>query len=64
MKEEFRKMLKVEVCDVKRCRVIKRALSEVVEEMKNHYASLRRFEGEILSNKENRIRIYISRVNE
>ncbi|KAK1386825.1 hypothetical protein POM88_015003 [Heracleum sosnowskyi] len=65
MKEEFMRVLKVEVCDAKCCRVRKRALSGVEEEMKKHYSGLRRFGGEILrSNKENTVKICTTRVNE
>lgn len=65
MKEEFKRILKVEVCDAKCCRVRKMALSGVREEMKKHFASLRRFGGEILrSNKENTIKSCTTRVND
>lgn len=65
MQEEFKRVLKVEVCDAKCCRVRKRALSGIIEEMVKHYAGLRRFWGEILrSNKENTVKICTTRVNE
>ncbi|KAK1374495.1 hypothetical protein POM88_030688 [Heracleum sosnowskyi] len=65
MKKEFKRVLKVEVFDAKCCRVRKRALSGVEEEIKKHYSGLRRFGGEILrGNKENTVKICTTRVNE
>ncbi|XP_074327447.1 uncharacterized protein LOC141665343 [Apium graveolens] len=65
MQEEFKKVLKVEVCEAKCCRVRQMALSGVQEEMKKHYAGLRKFAGEILrSNKNNTVKITTTRVNE
>ncbi|XP_074377858.1 uncharacterized protein LOC141719381 [Apium graveolens] len=65
MPEEFKRVLKVGVCDAKCCRVRKRALSGIGEEMVKHYASLRRFGGDILkSNKENTVKISTTRMNE
>lgn len=65
MQEEFKKVLKVEVCEAKCCKVRQRALSGVQEEMKKHYARLRKFVGEILrSNKNNTVKITTTRVDE
>lgn len=65
MQEEFKRVLKVEVCEAKCCRVRQRALSGVQEEMKEHYAGVRKFAGEILrSNKNNTVKITTTRVNE
>ncbi|KAL8127472.1 hypothetical protein AgCh_014400 [Apium graveolens] len=65
MQEEFKRVLKVEVCDAKCCSVRKRALSGIAEEMVKHYAGLMRFGGEILrSNKENTVKISTTRMNE
>ena len=65
MQDEFKRVLKVEICGAKCCRVRKMALSGVQEEMKHHYAQLRRFGGEILrSNRENTVKICTTRQNE
>ncbi|XP_063940571.1 uncharacterized protein LOC135146729 [Daucus carota subsp. sativus] len=65
MQEEFRTTLKVEVGEAKCCRVRQRALSQVEEEMKKHYAWVRNFGGEILRrNKDNTVKICTTRVNE
>ena len=65
MQEEFRTTLKVEVGEAKCCRVRQRALSQVEEEMKKHYAGVRNFGGEILrGNKDNTVKICTTRVNE
>lgn len=55
MQEEFKKVLKLEVCEAKCCRVRQKALSGVQEEMKKHYAGFRKFEGEILRSNKNNI---------
>lgn len=62
MQEEFKRVLKVEVYGAKCCRVRQMALSGVQEEMKKHYAGLRRFGGEI--NRENTVKICTIRQNE
>lgn len=65
MQEEIKQVLKIEICEAKACRVRKRALSAVHEEMKTHYAGLSRFAGEILrSNKNNTVKICTTRRNE
>ncbi|KAK1377185.1 hypothetical protein POM88_033378 [Heracleum sosnowskyi] len=65
MQEEIKKELKLEVGEAKCCRVRKRALSQVQEEMVKHYAGVRRFGGEILrSNPKNTVKITTTRLNE
>nr|XP_017247273.1 PREDICTED: uncharacterized protein LOC108218707 [Daucus carota subsp. sativus] len=65
IQEEFRTTLKVEVGEAKCCRVRQRALSQVEEEMKKHYAGVRNFGGEILrGNKDKTVKICTTRVNE
>lgn len=65
MQEEFKRVLKVDVCDAKCCRVRKEALSGVEEKMKEHYAKIRKFGGEILrSNRHNTVKISTTRVQE
>ncbi|KAK1379510.1 hypothetical protein POM88_026254 [Heracleum sosnowskyi] len=65
MQEEFKRVLKVNVCDAKCSRIRKAALSGVVEKMDEHYAKLRKFGGEILrSNKENTVKISTTRLQE
>lgn len=65
MQEEFKRVLKVDVCEAKCCRVRQQALSAVEEKMKEHYANLRRFAGEILrSNNNNTVKISTTREQE
>ncbi|XP_074336347.1 uncharacterized protein LOC141673496 [Apium graveolens] len=65
MQEEFKRVLKVDVCDAKCSRVRKAALSGVVEKMAEHYAKLRKFGGEILrSNRQNTVKISTTRLQE
>nr|XP_017221405.1 PREDICTED: uncharacterized protein LOC108198146 [Daucus carota subsp. sativus] len=65
MKEEFKRILKVDVCEAKCCRVRQKALSAVEEKMQEHYANLRRFGGELLrSNKNNTVKIKTTRLQE
>ncbi|XP_074335918.1 uncharacterized protein LOC141673051 [Apium graveolens] len=65
MQEEFKRVLKVDVCDAKCSRVRKAALSGVVEKMAEHYAKLRKFGGEIRrSNRQNTVKISTTRLQE
>ncbi|WOG99572.1 hypothetical protein DCAR_0518925 [Daucus carota subsp. sativus] len=65
MQEEFKRVLKVDVCEAKCCRVRQQALSGVELVMKEHYAKLRKFAGEILrSNKNNTVKISTTRLQE
>lgn len=65
MQEEFKRVLKVDVCEAKCCRVRQQALSAIEEKMKEHYGNLRRFAGEILrSNNNNTVKISTTREQE
>ncbi|KAK1365690.1 hypothetical protein POM88_041251 [Heracleum sosnowskyi] len=48
MQDEFKRVLKVDVCEAKCSRVRQKALSGVENKMKEHYEKVRRFVGEIL----------------
>lgn len=55
----------MDVCEAKCCRVRQKALFAVEERMKEHYANLRRFGGEILrSNKNNTVKIKTTRLQD
>lgn len=65
MQEEFKRVLKVDVCDSKCSRVRKLALCGIEEKMKEHYAKMRKFVGEVLrSNKDNTVKISTTRLQE
>lgn len=63
MQEEFKKDLKVNVGEWKCCRVRRKALRAVEDKMREHYANIRRFGGEVLrSNPNNTIKITTTRL--
>lgn len=65
MQDEFKRVLKVDVCEAKCCRVRQKALSAVEEKMKEHYANMRRFAGELLkSNTNNTVKLMTTRLQE
>ncbi|XP_074363780.1 uncharacterized protein LOC141704441 [Apium graveolens] len=65
MQEEFKRVLKVDVCDSKCSKVRKQALCDIEEKMKEHYAKIRKFAGEVLrSNKDNTVKISTTRLQE
>lgn len=65
MQEEFKKVLKVDVGQWKCCRVRQKALRGVEDKMREHYANVRKFGGEILrSNPNNTVKIRTTRLQE
>ncbi|XP_074335869.1 uncharacterized protein LOC141673036 [Apium graveolens] len=65
MREEFKRVLKVNVCDSKCSRVRKQALCGIEEKMKEHYVIIMKFAGEVLrSNKDNTVKISTTRLQE
>lgn len=65
MQEEFKRALKVDVSEAMCCRVRQKSLTGVEDVMKDHYAKVRMFAGEILrSNRHNTVKIRTTRLQE
>lgn len=65
MQEEFKKTLQVDVGEWKCCRVRQKDLRGVEDKMREHYANVRKFGGEILrSNPSNTVKIRTTRQQE
>ncbi|KAK1370413.1 hypothetical protein POM88_036505 [Heracleum sosnowskyi] len=65
MQDEFKRVLKVDVCEAKCSRVRQKALSGVEDKMKEHYEKVRRFAGEILhNNRNNTVKIRTTRLQD